>query len=75
VLTFSQFGTIERLLENAMKLKGDHNPELRLLGIVVNQFNSQAKLPRKLIKTLIAARFASVRKLYKCHGKSKRVSL
>ena len=43
---------IERLLENAMELKEDHNPELRLLGIVVNQFNSQAKLPRELIETL-----------------------
>jgi len=32
-----------------MELKEDHNPELRLLGIVVNQFNSQAKLPRELI--------------------------
>ncbi|MEC7481701.1 MULTISPECIES: ParA family protein [Alteromonas] len=42
----------ERLLENAMELKEDHNPELRLLGIVVNQFNSQAKLPRELIETL-----------------------
>ncbi|WP_335339268.1 hypothetical protein [Alteromonas macleodii] len=52
VLTFSLFGTIERLLENAMELKEDLNPELRLLGIVVNQFNSQAKLPRELIETL-----------------------
>ncbi|MEC7283532.1 MAG: ParA family protein, partial [Pseudomonadota bacterium] len=43
---------IERLLENTMELKEDHNPELRLLGIVVNQFNSQAKLPRELIETL-----------------------
>lgn len=42
---------IERLLENAMELKEDHNPELRLLGIV-DQFNSQAKLPRELIETL-----------------------
>ena len=43
---------IEHLLENAMELKEDHNPELRLLGIVVNQFNSQAKLPKELIDAL-----------------------
>ena len=43
---------ILRLLDNAMELKEDHNPELRLLGIVVNQFNSQAKLPGQLVNSL-----------------------
>ena len=43
---------IDHLLENATELKEDHNPELKLLGIVVNQFNSQAKLPKELIDTL-----------------------
>lgn len=43
---------IEHLLENATELKEDHNPELRLLGIVVNQFNSQAKLPTELVQSL-----------------------
>ncbi|WP_394223196.1 ParA family protein [Alteromonas gracilis] len=43
---------IVRLLDNALELKEDHNPELRLLGIVVNQFNSQANLPRELVNSL-----------------------
>ncbi|GFD82519.1 hypothetical protein KUL118_53810 [Tenacibaculum sp. KUL118] len=43
---------IIRLLDNAMELKEDHNPQLRLFGIVINQFNSQAKLPRELVDKL-----------------------
>ena len=43
---------IEHLLDNATELKEDHNPELMLLGIVVNQFNSQAKLPSELVQSL-----------------------
>ena len=43
---------IHRLLENAMELKTDHNENLALQGIVINQFNSQAKLPTELVNTL-----------------------
>ncbi|QJR81562.1 ParA family protein [Alteromonas pelagimontana] len=45
---------IERLLENVMELKTDHNPELALEGIVINQFNPQANLPFQLIAELEA---------------------
>lgn len=42
------------LIGNITELKQDHNPKLRLEGIVVNQFNSQANLPKKLIDEMRA---------------------
>ncbi len=45
---------IERLLDNVLELKGDHNPELQLEGIVVNQFNPQARLPQSQVAALKA---------------------
>lgn len=41
-----------QLLDNALDLKQDHNPNLAIEGIVVNQFNGQANLPRALIAEL-----------------------
>lgn len=41
-----------QLLENTIDLKQDHNPALEIEGIVINQFNSQAKLPQTLIDEL-----------------------
>lgn len=38
-----------QLLENTAELKQDHNPDLQIEGIVINQFNAQAKLPQTLI--------------------------
>ncbi|GAA4900084.1 ParA family protein [Ferrimonas pelagia] len=43
---------IERLLDNVLELKSDHNPKLQLEGIIVNQFNPQARLPRALVDEL-----------------------
>jgi len=40
------------LLNNVVELQEDHNPDLRIEGIVVNQFNSQAKHPSQLIDEL-----------------------
>jgi chromosome partitioning protein len=40
------------LLNNLVELQEDHNPSLRVEGIVVNQFNAQAKHPTKLIDEL-----------------------
>lgn len=45
---------IQRLLDNVMELKSDHNPELTCEGIIINQFNSQANLPRQLVADLKA---------------------
>ena len=41
-----------QLLDNTIELKQDHNPALEIEGIVINQFNAQAKLPRTLIDEL-----------------------
>ena len=43
---------IERLLENVMEIKEDHNQSLALSGVVINQYNAQAKLPAALIGEL-----------------------
>ena len=45
---------IGRLLDNVMELKEDHNRDLILEGIVINQFNSQARLPASLVTQLKA---------------------
>lgn len=42
------------LQEAIDELRADHNEALQVEGIVVNQFNAQAKLPRQLIEELIA---------------------
>nr|WHW29787.1 putative ParA family protein [uncultured bacterium] len=42
------------LIDNMMELKEDHNENLRIEGIVINQFNSQASLPTKLVEELKA---------------------
>lgn len=40
------------LLENAAEISADHNKSLRVEGIVVNQFQSRAKLPMRLVQEL-----------------------
>lgn len=40
------------LLDNLAELQEDHNPELEVEGIVINQFNSQANLPAELVQEL-----------------------
>ncbi|GEA13344.1 ParA family protein [Alteromonas sp. KUL49] len=45
---------VSRLLDNVMELKSDHNPNLDFAGIVINQFSTQAKYPKKLIESLEA---------------------
>lgn len=37
------------LMENLDEIRGDHNPDLKLEGIVVNQFLPRAGLPQKLV--------------------------
>ena len=49
--TFSKTA-LYNLLENIVELQEDHNPKLRINGIVVNQFNGQARLPTELIQVL-----------------------
>ncbi len=42
------------LLDNIGELQEDHNPELEVEGIIINQFNSQARLPGELVAELEA---------------------
>ncbi len=41
------------LLENVEEIKADHNPKLRIEGIIVNQFQPRANLPQRLVQELI----------------------
>ena len=43
---------IERLLENVAELRDDHNRDLAFEGVIINQFNSQANLPKRLVASL-----------------------
>ncbi len=40
------------LMDNLAELQEDHNPDLMVEGIVINQFNSQARLPGELVTEL-----------------------
>ncbi|MFZ2987678.1 ParA family protein [Ideonella sp.] len=41
------------LLENVQEIQADHNPDLVVSGIIVNQFQPRAKLPQRLVQELI----------------------
>lgn len=41
------------LLENVEEIKADHNPALKVEGIIVNQFQPRANLPQRLVQELI----------------------
>jgi chromosome partitioning protein len=41
------------LLENVQEIQADHNDELKVSGIVVNQFQARASLPQQLVQELI----------------------
>jgi chromosome partitioning protein len=42
------------LINNVGEIKADHNPDLEIEGIVVNQFQSRASLPQRLVDELLA---------------------
>ena len=41
------------LLESVDEIKADHNPELLVEGIVVNQFQPRANLPQRMVQELV----------------------
>ena len=43
-----------KLLASIDEIRDDHNESLVVEGIVVNQFQSRAKLPRRLVDELLA---------------------
>ncbi|HET9646054.1 MAG TPA: ParA family protein [Burkholderiaceae bacterium] len=44
---------IYSLLENVQEIQADHNRDLQVEGIVVNQFQPRANLPQRLVKELL----------------------
>jgi len=42
------------LMESVNEIRADHNPELQVDGIVVNQFQARANLPQRMVAELIA---------------------
>ena len=44
---------IYALLESVEEVRDDHNPKLAIGGIVVNQFQARARLPRHLVDALV----------------------
>ena len=40
------------LIENIDELRDDHNPDLSIEGIIINQFSSRANLPKSMIQQL-----------------------
>lgn len=45
---------LNTLIENIIETQDDHNDRLEIEGIVVNQFQAQAKLPREVVQQLKA---------------------
>jgi chromosome partitioning protein len=45
------------LMEELEEIIEDHNPELEIEGVVVNQFQARAKLPQQAVDELIEAKF------------------
>lgn len=43
---------LQSLIENVIETQDDHNDRLEIEGIVVNQFQAQAKLPRQVVQQL-----------------------
>ncbi len=43
---------LQTLIENVFETQDDHNDHLEIEGIVVNQFQAQAKLPREVVQQL-----------------------
>jgi chromosome partitioning protein len=41
------------LMDNVAEIKADHNPRLRVEGIIVNQFQPRANLPQRMVQELI----------------------
>lgn len=42
------------LMNNVGEIRADHNPQLQIEGIVVNQFQARASLPQRMVDELVA---------------------
>lgn len=69
---------VYRLLEDVEEIREDHNDDLKVEGIVVNQFQAQAKLPRRVVEEMVAeglpvldSRISSSVKVKESHDQAK----
>ena len=46
---------IDAVLENIAELRNDHNKGLELHGLIINQFNAQARFPKELVNELLSS--------------------
>lgn len=44
---------LQTLVENVLETRQDHNPDLTIEGIVVNQFDPRANLPKQVVQSLV----------------------
>lgn len=49
------------LMEELEEIIEDHNPELEIEGVVVNQFQARAKLPQQAVDELVEANFTLIK--------------
>jgi len=40
------------LMRNVREVQEDHNPDLKVEGVIINQFNAQANLPKQIVQEL-----------------------
>lgn len=45
------------LMQNVIELQEDHNPDLSIGGVIVNQYNKQARFPKEMVNALIEEGF------------------
>ena len=65
------------LLKNLQEIQADHNTDLRIEGIVVNQYQARASVPQRLVAELmeeklplLRTRLSSSVKMRESHGRS-----
>ncbi|MFQ3246227.1 MAG: chromosome partitioning protein [Arenicella sp.] len=49
------------LMEELEEIIEDHNPELEIEGVIVNQFQARAKLPQQAVDELVEAKFTLIK--------------
>ena len=69
---------VYRLLEDVAEIREDHNDDLQVEGIVVNQFQAQANFPRRVVKEMLdeglpvlGSRISASVKVKESHDQSK----
>ena len=62
------------LLDNVKEIQADHNRELKIDGIIVNQFQPRANLPQRLVQELVDEGLAGAAAVPRRLGEDPRVA-